>query len=56
MTLVHAGRKDEARRVCGRLLESHPGLTVATIWDQLPFEAGTRERVAASLREAGLPD
>ncbi|BAV50932.1 Putative integral membrane protein [Mesorhizobium loti] len=56
MTLVQAGRKDEARRVCGRLLESHPGLTVATIWDQLPFEGGTRERVAASLREAGLPD
>ncbi|CAN7666540.1 winged helix-turn-helix domain-containing tetratricopeptide repeat protein [Mesorhizobium sp. LjNodule214] len=55
-TLVHAGRKDEARRACGRLLESHPGLTVAKIWDQLPFEAGTRERVAASLREAGLPD
>ncbi|TGP20307.1 MULTISPECIES: tetratricopeptide repeat protein [unclassified Mesorhizobium] len=55
-TLVHAGRKDEARRVCVRLLESNPGLTVAKVWDQLPFETGTPERVAAGLREAGLPD
>ncbi|RUU06497.1 CadC-family transcriptional regulator [Mesorhizobium sp. USDA-HM6] len=55
-TLVHAGRKDEARRVCVRLLESNPGLTVAKVWDQLPFGGNTRERVAASLREAGLPE
>ncbi|RRI00161.1 hypothetical protein EH240_17645 [Mesorhizobium tamadayense] len=54
--LVHAGRKEEARRACDRLLESDPGLTIAKIWDRLPFEAGTRERVAASLREAGLPE
>ncbi|WP_217578120.1 tetratricopeptide repeat protein [Mesorhizobium sp. GbtcB19] len=56
MTLVHAGRKDEARRVCGRLLEAYPGMTIAKICDQLPFEAGTLERIAAGLREAGLPD
>ncbi|MDX8502771.1 winged helix-turn-helix domain-containing protein [Mesorhizobium sp. VK4C] len=55
-TLVHAGRKDEARRVCGRLLESYPGLTIARICDALPFEAGTRERIASGLREAGLPE
>ncbi|PBB18876.1 hypothetical protein CK219_16230 [Mesorhizobium sp. WSM4313] len=40
-TLVYAGRKDEAQRVCGRLLESHPELTVAAIRNQLPFEAGS---------------
>ncbi|TIV65983.1 MAG: tetratricopeptide repeat protein, partial [Mesorhizobium sp.] len=54
--LVHAGRKDEARGACRRLVETYPGLTIAKVDDASPFEAGTSERIAAGLREAGLPD
>ncbi|CDX20799.1 hypothetical protein MPLB_190014 [Mesorhizobium sp. ORS 3324] len=55
-TLVHAGRKDEARRVCARLMEAFPGLTISKICETLPCEADTRERIAFGLREAGLPE
>ncbi|WFP74932.1 winged helix-turn-helix domain-containing protein [Mesorhizobium sp. WSM4906] len=54
--LVHAGRKDEARRVCRRLMENYPGLTIARVGDASPFDAGTSERIASGLREAGLPE
>jgi len=54
--LIYSGRKDEARRACRKLLEAHPGLTIGRVNDASPFEAGTRERIAASLREAGLPE
>ncbi|WP_192254291.1 winged helix-turn-helix domain-containing tetratricopeptide repeat protein [Mesorhizobium silamurunense] len=54
--LVHAGRKDEARHACRRLMETYPGLTIARVGDASPFDAGTSERIAAGLREAGLPD
>jgi len=55
-TLVSAGRTDEAQRVCGRLLENHPGLTVAAIRNQLLFEAdaGARRRQPAPDGPAGL--
>ncbi|TJV70014.1 MAG: CadC-family transcriptional regulator [Mesorhizobium sp.] len=54
--LVHAGRKDEARHACRRLMETYPGLTITKVGDASPFDADTSERIAAGLREAGLPE
>jgi adenylate cyclase len=54
--LVHAGRIAEARQALARLLEAHPGLTIAKVRDSLSFGSGTMERIADGLRQAGLPD
>jgi adenylate cyclase len=55
MALVHAGRRDEARRECGRLLESYPELTIAKVCASALFGPSTMKRIVAALREAGLP-
>lgn len=55
-TLVHVGRNDEAERVCSKMLGTYPELTIAGTCDALPFGAGTLARIAAGLRDAGLPD
>lgn len=54
--LVHAGRRDDARRECRKLLESYPGLTIAKVRDALPLGSSTMERLVSGLREAGLPN
>ena len=37
-------------------METYPGLTIAQVGNASPFDAGTSERIAVGLREAGLPD
>jgi len=56
MALVYAGRRGEARRECGRLLESYPELTIAKVCDSALFGPSTMKRIVAALREAGLPN
>ncbi|MFO1061751.1 MAG: adenylate/guanylate cyclase domain-containing protein [Dongiaceae bacterium] len=54
--LAHAGRLEEARQSLARLLESHPGLTIAKVRESLSFGPGTMERIAGGLRKAGLAE
>jgi tetratricopeptide (TPR) repeat protein len=54
--LVHAGRKEEARRALGVLVKHYPGLTISKVRESLPFGTGMMDRIAIGLREAGLPE
>jgi adenylate cyclase len=54
--LVHAGRKEEAKRAVTFLKESFPGLTISKVRHALVYGPGTMDRIIEGLREAGLPD
>jgi adenylate cyclase len=54
--LVLAGRPEDARQACRVLMERYPGLTINKVRDALTFSPAIMERIAAGLREGGLPD
>lgn len=52
---VHAGARDEGRRVVRQLLRADPTLTVTAARRAWPFPAPVMERLADGLATAGLP-
>lgn len=53
----HLSRKEQAKLEARKALELYPGLTMATILRQEPFESPEiRNRVMTALRESGIPD
>lgn len=54
--LVGAGRAEEAKIECARLLAYSPGLTVAKVRDAMPFSSAMLDRLGRQLKAAGLPD
>jgi AraC-like DNA-binding protein len=52
---VHAGAKEEARRVVQQLLRRDPSLTADVARRAWPFPAKVMDRLAESLTDAGLP-
>ena len=55
-SLVGAGRMDEVAAEMERLLAVYPDYTVSRFVKAMVFSPATLERIAANLREAGLPD
>ena len=55
--LVEQDRMEEARAVLADLARIKPNLSVSTVDGMLPhMDADYREKLAASLRKAGLPE
>jgi adenylate cyclase len=55
-SLVGAGRMDEAKTECARLLAHFPGLTVAKLKDALVYSSAMLDRMGNQLKAAGVPD
>ncbi len=54
--LLAAGRVDEAMRSREALMAAFPGLTIARFKEAMVFDAVTLDRIAAGLRELGVPE
>jgi tetratricopeptide (TPR) repeat protein len=52
---VAAGRHADAERCVGALLDQHPDLSVAAVYDAMVMSRPTMDRVADGLAQAGLP-
>jgi adenylate cyclase len=55
-TLVGAGRPDEAAEAFARLMAIYPDLTITKVRNAMVMSPGSMDRMAAHLKQAGMPD
>jgi pentatricopeptide repeat protein len=53
-SLAQAGRLEEARTALARMKESHPGISIAWIEQNVPYTPGPMTKFLEGMRKAGL--